>query len=201
MATTSLTSEYQIEDPEQLRVLAVPSRLRVMTAFGSLGTATVNDVASHVGRSAESLYFHVRALEECGLLLEAGERVSGGRSERLYRPVAEKIRIAGDITEEGYRGALSSMCGAIARASEREYSRSLESDRARLLGAGRNLAMYHYHVHLKGRDRQRLLRMLEEINTFIIEHNDPANGELYSYGAIFSPVAGRGHSTQRKSDA
>lgn len=187
----SRPSSYPIEDPEQLRAIAPPSRQRVVSGLEALGTVSVRDLAAHLGRSAESLYFHLRKLVDCGLVEEMGERRTGRRTERLYRLVAPRLRIAGDLDDPEFRDALAEACRSVTRATERDYCRSLELGNARLHGKGRNLALHHFHVHLKPADRHRMVQLLEELTAFVIEHNDPEGGELHSFTSALSPVAPR----------
>ncbi len=169
--------------------MASPPRQRLVAAFEALGTASVRELAEHVGRSPESLYFHVRKLVDAGLVEEAGERALERHTERLYRLVATRLRLDGDLAAPGYREALAGTCRSITRATQRDWCRALETDGARLQGPGRNLALHHYHVHLKPADRRRLVGLLEELTTFVLEHNDPARGELHSFTSALAPVA------------
>jgi DNA-binding transcriptional ArsR family regulator len=183
---------YRLEDPDQLRAMASPARQRIVAGFEALGTASVRELADHLGRSPESLYFHLRKLVDTGLVEDVGERPAGRRPERLYRLVADRLKIAGDLEQPEYRDALAETCRSITRATERDYCRALELGTARLDGAGRNLSLHHFHVHLKPADRRRMVQLLEELTAFVIEHNDPERGDLHSYTAALSPVAPRG---------
>jgi DNA-binding transcriptional ArsR family regulator len=101
---------YRIEAPDQLRAMASPARQRVVAGLEALGKVSVRDLADHLGRGPESLYFHIRKLVECGLVEDVGERPAGRRMEWLYRLVASRLRIAGDLDDSEYRGALAGTC-------------------------------------------------------------------------------------------
>jgi DNA-binding transcriptional ArsR family regulator len=159
----------------------------LVAALEALGLSSVRELAAHLGRSPQSLYFHLRPLLESGLVEEAGERVVGRRTEHLYRLVGT-LRIAGDVTDPDYGHAMAEMCRSITRAAERDYCRAIEEDGACLLGRRRNLSQHHYHVHLTPRDRSRFLRMLDELDEFLLSHNAPGRGELLSYTALAAPV-------------
>lgn len=159
-----------------------------MSAFEALGTTSVRALAEHLGRSAESLYFHIRKLLACGLVVEAGTRPTGRRNEQLYRLVARRLRIAGDPGDADFADAMTQMCSSVLRATERDYSRSLEAGSARLHGAGRNISLQHFHVHLSPQHRRQMVAMIEELTAFVLEHNQPGRGELLSYTTLLSPV-------------
>lgn len=194
------TRSHNLEDPDQLRAIASPARQRLVAGLEALGLASVRELATHLGRSSESLYFHLHKLIACGLVVDVGERVVGRRTERLYRLVARRLRIAGDVSDPEFCDALAETCRSITRAAERDYCRALEHDGACLQGRGRNLALHHYHAHLGPQDRRRLVQMLEEVTSFVVEHNDPINGDLYSYTALLAAVHGK-PSPQESTDA
>lgn len=179
---------HELVDPAQLQAIASPPRQRLVAALEAIGPASVRELAEHLGRSAQSLYFHLRPLVACGLVEEAGERKRDRQTERIYRLVAVRLRIAGDVGDPDYRDAMAEMCRSVARAAERDYCRGLEAERARLHGRARNLSLHHYHVHLTPRDRGRFVKRIEELTEFVLAHNDPEHGELYSYTALFAPT-------------
>ena len=55
-------SIHDLEDPEQLQAIASPPRQRLVAALEALGPASVRELAAHLGRSPQSLYFHLRKL-------------------------------------------------------------------------------------------------------------------------------------------
>ena len=181
-------STHRIEEPEELRAIASPPRQRLVAALEALGVASARELAARLGRSPQSLYFHLEKLVAAGLVEVAGERPVGRRVEKLYRPVAARLRVAGDLGDPAYRDALAETCRSVSRAARRDYCRALEHEETRLEGPGRNLSMQHYHVHLQPNDRRRLVRMIEELTEFVLAKNDPERGELYSYTALFAPA-------------
>jgi len=180
---------HELTDPAQLRTIAAPPTQRLVAGLEALGTASVRELARHLGRSPQSLYFHLQKLLRAGLVEDVGERGDGRNPERLYRLVATRLRIAGDLEDPEYREALAEISRSVTRAAERDYGRALEHGHARLHGRARNLCLHHYHVHLKPADRQRFVQMIEELTRFVLEHNAPEEGELLSYTALLSPVS------------
>lgn len=180
-----------IDKAYELRALSSPVRQRLVAALESLGTVSVRELAEHLGRRPGSLYFHLEKLVDAGLVLETGTRPAGRRSERLFRLVAPTLRIAGDPERPAFRAALASTCRSVTRAAERDYTRALDAGLGRLRGATRNLCLQHFHVHLTPDKRRRLVQMLEDLTAFVLDHNDPARGDLHSITALLAPVASR----------
>ena len=59
--------QYVIREPEQIEALVSPFRHHLLRTLSSIGPASVRTLARAVGRSPESLYYHLHALEDAGL--------------------------------------------------------------------------------------------------------------------------------------
>src|ERR1700682_4231674 len=66
---------YIVKSHKQLLVLASPGREDIIDAVTVRGPCGVSEMASFLGRSRHALYYHVRVLRDCGLLVET--RVEG----------------------------------------------------------------------------------------------------------------------------
>lgn len=71
----------QIRDPQTMRALAHPLRMRLIEVIGSEGTATATRCAEIVGGSASNCSFHLRNLAKYGFI----ERAPGSGRERPWR--------------------------------------------------------------------------------------------------------------------
>jgi predicted transcriptional regulator len=75
---------YVVTSLTQLLAIASPGREEIIDAVGFLGSCTVAELARFVGRSRHALYYHVRALRDCGLLLETHHSGEGKRTTARY---------------------------------------------------------------------------------------------------------------------
>lgn len=93
-----------IDQPEQLKALGHPLRLRVLEELGANGESLTNrELAQRLGIDPGHLHFHVRMLHKAGLI----ELVDGGhRREKPYRSAARTIRVAPELTSAGLSGDL-----------------------------------------------------------------------------------------------
>ena len=94
-----------IDQPEQLKALGHPLRLRVLEELGAHGESLTNrELAQRLGVDPGHLHFHVRMLQKAGLieLVEEG----GQRREKPYRSAARTIRVAPELTSAGLSGDL-----------------------------------------------------------------------------------------------
>ncbi|RYG27760.1 ArsR family transcriptional regulator, partial [bacterium] len=69
---------------EQVECLTSPVRSAVFWAFTSHTPQSVADVAKGLGKSAQTVHYHVNGLLEVGLLVAVDTRQRGARTETLY---------------------------------------------------------------------------------------------------------------------
>jgi predicted transcriptional regulator len=85
-----------LEQPEQLKALGHPLRLRVLEMLGGEAdeALTNRELAQRLEVDPGHLHFHVRTLLKVGLI----QRVEGGHGrEKPYRAVANTIRVAPEL--------------------------------------------------------------------------------------------------------
>jgi len=75
-----------INDPERIRALSHPLRLRLLDLLGEHGELTATQCADLTGESVASCSFHLRMLEKYGFIERAASR---GR-EKPWRPVTRR---------------------------------------------------------------------------------------------------------------
>jgi DNA-binding transcriptional ArsR family regulator len=83
-------------DLEQLRVVADPLRLRILSVFAR-GAYTTKQVAGLLGEKHTKLYHHVQALERVKLIRLTETRPKRGTVEKYYQAVAARFEAAPSI--------------------------------------------------------------------------------------------------------
>jgi len=88
-------AELRITDLDTLRVLADPTRMRILEVLVRAGTEpqTVKRVAAALDAPVTKLYYHVNLLEEHGLIRVAESRVVSGIIEKRYLPSAQSFKV------------------------------------------------------------------------------------------------------------
>ena len=81
-----------IDDVEQAAVLLKPARLDVLKQMASDTTCT--QLAEVLGGSPQKIYYHVKALEQAGLVEKVAERKVRGIVEGIYRARARSYWLA-----------------------------------------------------------------------------------------------------------
>lgn len=92
-----------IQDLELLRVISDPLRLKIFRTVASLNRAgdlcSVKRVSEELGIPPAKLYYHVKMLENHGLLEAAETRIVSGIVEKLYRVTAQRISVSNELFE------------------------------------------------------------------------------------------------------
>ena len=166
-------SKFVIRSPKQLKVLRTPIRHRVLNAVLGLGRCSVAEIAVRLDWKAESLYYHVKALMDAGLVRRVEQRSTGGRSQAVYEAVAADIVLDLSNRSKEYLTAVRDVYRAALRAAERDLENALERER-KGKGPRLNTMLQRFTVRLSSGDFCRLRAMLDEIGSFTAEHEDPA---------------------------
>jgi len=67
-----MSSHVEITQPQQMRALAHPLRLRILKVLGEIEPATATQIAGRVGESVANCSFHLRTLAKYGFVEDAG---------------------------------------------------------------------------------------------------------------------------------
>jgi DNA-binding transcriptional ArsR family regulator len=99
-ASEQILDVLVLDQPEQLKALGHPLRLRVLETLGTSGKEafTNRELANKLGVDPGHLHFHVRMLLRAGLIALADS--DRGR-EKPYRPVARTLRVAPELLASG----------------------------------------------------------------------------------------------------
>lgn len=92
-----------IEDPKAAAVALDPTRARLLDELGR-DPASASELAARIGLARQKVNYHLRTLEEHGLLELADVRVHGGITERRLRATAARYIVSpAAIAEDGAR--------------------------------------------------------------------------------------------------
>lgn len=121
---------YPITDPRQIAALGSPARQEVVDGLQALGPSSIAELGASLGRAPDSLYYHVRALVKVGLVVSAGTRAAGARSEALY-DVPGKLVLDHEPATRREEEALARLVASALRIGERDFRRAFVDGRAR----------------------------------------------------------------------
>lgn len=164
MASGGMWDVDVIEDPAAAAVALDPVRSRLLAELAEPGSAAA--LAPKVGLSRQKVNYHLRALEEHGLVRVAEERRHGGLTERLLVATARSFVVA--------PAALGSVAADTGKARDRLSARYLISLASRMVGevaglvrkaerAGKRLPTLCIDTELRFRDAAERAAFTEEL--------------------------------------
>ncbi len=111
-----------------------------MDAVGLLGPSTVAEIAQFLGRSRRGLYYHVRVLQDCGLLVEEPSAGGAARYDVPGRPLSVRF----DPGTSRTRQAVVALARSRFRSALRGFVRGCRPELAVTDGAHRNFWVTHW---------------------------------------------------------
>ena len=98
---------YLIQTATELAAIASPVRNQIRLAMEMMGACSISELADFLGRSPESLYYHIERLEQVGLVVRADTReTSSGRTDSVYSLRASRVRVRTALAPEPPRSSL-----------------------------------------------------------------------------------------------
>ena len=114
-------------------------RLEIMEALPDLVPCSVSELAKDLGRTPQSLYYHVEILTKAGLINQVGSRRAGKRDEAVYDLPAKWVRFVNN-NDPNCRDTLFKLAHTILRLAEKNYQQAYYRDLVARVGrsAGRS---------------------------------------------------------------
>lgn len=172
-----------IRDASTIRALRTPLRQEILGVLERLGGASVRELAHELGRAPASLYYHVHALAEAGLIGKAGQRSSGSRTEAIYEPAADRIVIDRRGRSKEFIRALADLHSTTLRTAGREAVQSLEWQLSRGLPPDETVTLLRLSARLRPSHLRVARRKLKELAAYLAEHDDSDAEAAFAFTA------------------
>ena len=178
-----------IRDVEQIRALRSPLRQEMLDKARALGAWSIADLAHALGRPADGLYYHVRALLAAGLLEPAGERGEGRRREALFRTPApgDGLWLSYDPADEDNVAAVTAAVGGMLRLTERTFAAAYQPG-AVTAGPRRNLWAARTEGWLSPDEVEQVNRLLHRLRA-MFDRPRAEGRELHALTFVIAPRA------------
>ena len=124
------TTQYILRDARQLEAVVSPVRHQMLRTLSVIGPSTIAELAGHLERSPESLYYHVRALQKVGLIQEVEGRGPKGRREAVFDVIARSLLTDPTQTSSRYIEAMKRSAASLLRLADRQLQRTLDQQKA-----------------------------------------------------------------------
>ncbi|MGH7470615.1 MAG: ArsR/SmtB family transcription factor [Longimicrobiales bacterium] len=181
-----------------LEAVASPARLEILSALGD-GPATTQELARRLGRSRQSLYYHLDVLEKAGLV--AIEEPSDGERERRFRHGTERVTIAARRGSARDRKAGAKAIQAILRLTAREATAALEDPATRFDGAQREMVGIRGKARLTQAQLRRANELIDQLETLLAEARGGSPWDpLYAVTLVLKPAREAGNADARNQE-
>jgi len=158
-----------------------------------------------MGRAAGSLYHHVGILEKAGLLRREGTRPKGKRHEALFAPVALRIELeAQSSDDDAVQQVVKTMASAF-RMAERDLAAALQREDIRQEGQERNLFATRMHLRASPKVLAGINKHLLAIEKLVIAEaaktpKPSPDDQHLSLTMALLPLKGRGKGETHRGD-
>ncbi|MDQ1403638.1 MAG: hypothetical protein QOG03_1954 [Actinomycetota bacterium] len=139
MSVLATDGTLEISDVATLRAVADPLRMRLLGLLEA-GDRTVKELATALGLRPNRLYYHVRLLEEHGLIRVASTRMVSGIVERRYELAARRISVSKQLASTVGAEAVGQMASSVLDELRREFVASIEEGDPSESGRARRLS-------------------------------------------------------------
>lgn len=183
-----------IDDLETLKVLSDPQRMQIAELMSGK-PRTVKQVAKELGTTPHKLYYHVKLLEDHGLLQVVETRLVSGIVEKHYQITAKDITVADgllSVSKPEGKDEIAALISSILDGTKADFIRSL---RIRAKG---EVQMGDRHCSLATREMAKLTReqanmMCEKLRELVSEFEayndelDEGDRQTYALTTLFYP--------------
>ena len=116
----------KLESMAQLETLASPARLEVIDALDDHGPMTAGEIAWQLGRTAQSVYFHIKKLLDAGLIITAGRQPGNRRDSTVYAPMAKRMYFPGKLSSSAIAKMSRKIASSYLRMAIRDQAKAAE---------------------------------------------------------------------------
>jgi len=190
----TVSHDHVIESPQQLRALASAARQEIVDVLSRLGTVTVAELATTLGRPPDALYYHLRVLVRAGLVVSVESTAKSGRQEARFRTVAPELHLRYSSEDPRKVRDTAAIVSSMLRLGIRDFRRTLQSGQATLSGPHRELWALRATGWLKPQDIQHINGKIQELRNAVWKPK--SEGRLYGITILLTPLDHRGRKPQ-----
>ena len=177
---------HRIESSAQLRTLASAARQEIVDVLYRMGTVSVAELAATLGRPADALYYHLRALMRAGLVVSERSGRKRGRDETLFRTIAPELQLEYSSTDPKRVRSTSAIVSSMLRLGMRDFRRSLAAGTARLARPGRELWALRATGWLTPADIEQVNGKMQTLRDAVWKPK--GKGRLYGITILLTPL-------------
>ncbi|MCC6926082.1 helix-turn-helix domain-containing protein [Novosphingobium sp.] len=181
-----------VSDPAQIRLLSSSVRQELVDTLSALGgEAEIAQLAEHLGRPADGLYYHMRMLDVAGLVREVPGTAGHKQRFRLAEPGGFPLRLGYDLGPQGNGPELLRFAKAMLQVAGSDFENAITDDAAITEGPERTLWASRNKGWLSPAELAEVNGLLERLSELV---SQPRNGDrqtLVSFAFVLAPVRSR----------
>ncbi len=188
-ATNSLppAADGLVEDPRKITLFATPIRVELVTAIQALGgAATVAELAAQLGRPADGLYYHLRALVRGKLLIE--QEGDKGRVLQLAVPAGTSMRLRYRPGATANAKAVAKVASSMSRLAQRDFQRALARPETVVEGPARELWVGRLRGWVDGAQLEQVNGLLNQLADLLLATRPAGGGKLVALHWLLAPL-------------
>lgn len=182
-----------IEHKAALTALVSTVRQEIVDTIEAIGgEAAVADIAAHLGRPADGIYYHLRRLVGSGVLRN-GDDPGDGRGRRYSTTARRGKRFQlkyGRESGADHKTVVRLVSGLL-RTAERDFGRALRSGAAQGEGAQRELWASRLKGWVGDADLREINRLLVRLSQLLQQPRDPRRERLVTLAWVLAPIDDR----------
>lgn len=175
-----------VESAEEIEVLASPTRIELIDTLEALGgDASVAELASHLGRPADGLYYHLRQLAAAGLVIEE-TTAEGKRYHPRTRGEGLRLRYRPGATANAK--AVGGVAASVLRIAGRDFKGALADPDTRVEGPLRELWAARGKGWVGPTELAEINRLLTRLTMLLRRPRSASRDRLIVLSWILAPV-------------
>jgi predicted transcriptional regulator len=185
-----MSKPFLVTSAKQLQVIASPGREEIVDVIALIGPCSITELAAVLRRSRNSLYYHVRALRDCGLLVETQRSGEGKKTTAYYDPPGRPLAVHFDLSTKERKRAVIALARTRIRSAARGFERACRAGAVTVDGSRRNL----WATHLKGWLSDTELEEANELFARLIHlvgrssHDTVQSKRSYEFTFVLAPI-------------
>jgi len=177
---------YIVSTKKQLAALGSGARQEIVDVLANTGAVSVAELATAMGRPADALYYHLRVLQQAGLVVHAGYRGRGKHREELIAAVSPDLRLPYEFGEDGNGAEIGAIVASMLRLSVRDFDAAFEAGEAETSGPGRELLAMRKVGWLTAHDVAEANRAIADLAK--LTEKPTGRGRLYAVTVVLTPL-------------
>lgn len=182
---------HYIEGRRELRAIRSAVRQEILdTIIAMGGRCSVTELAAELGRPADGLYYHVKALHRAGLLEEAGRQPARRGNETVYRIPgrARTLQIRYRPEDRDNVAAVTGIADNLLRMTARDFRSGYAPGRAVVSGKHRNLWAARNKGWLSRDELAEVNALLNRLIDLFNQPRSPERDKLYALTTVLAPL-------------